>query len=428
MPHSAMDYDSLFKEFISDFFPEFIAFADLQLYQDIDWEKGYTFLEQELQNALRGKWRLSGKRKFSDKLVKVTLKSGELLHVLIHIEFQHKPERKFSRRMFVYRSLIDLRYDLADICAFAVYTGAPPSNAELSYAHQTYGSRVEYHYTNLIAARYDENELIHNAINPFALVMLAAKFAYQSRRDIALRKVYKRMLLILVMQYQWMRFDSEKILNFVNDFVNLPNDLGHEFRQAQLFLSFPNQQAMTTNRKTNSFTNFLAENGLTFAEYWERVQQNPEIQKGRLIFDELYQEYRRTGDKNLFTMEALLAEVRRRDELARQKELLAEQGMYEFLKEIIEEEKSVVLNQLNLEFEQRNIEFEQRNIEFEQRNIEFKQRNIEFKQRNIEFEQKLSNVVDVLFQKTGMSAEQIAETLEIEHPKVLEILQTLGRI
>ena len=38
-----IDYDALLKDFITDFFPEFIAFADPELYEAIDWSRGYTF-------------------------------------------------------------------------------------------------------------------------------------------------------------------------------------------------------------------------------------------------------------------------------------------------------------------------------------------------------------------------------------------------
>ena len=48
-----LDYDALLKDFVTDFFQEFVAFVSPELHADIDWIKGYTFLEQELINALK---------------------------------------------------------------------------------------------------------------------------------------------------------------------------------------------------------------------------------------------------------------------------------------------------------------------------------------------------------------------------------------
>lgn len=43
-----IDYDALLKDFINDFFPDFIAFVNPVLFEAIDWSQGYEFLEQEL--------------------------------------------------------------------------------------------------------------------------------------------------------------------------------------------------------------------------------------------------------------------------------------------------------------------------------------------------------------------------------------------
>ena len=54
-----LDYDALLKDFVTDFFQDFVAFVSPELYEAIDWTKGYTFLEQELINAFRGKWKMN---------------------------------------------------------------------------------------------------------------------------------------------------------------------------------------------------------------------------------------------------------------------------------------------------------------------------------------------------------------------------------
>ncbi|MGH9843032.1 MAG: hypothetical protein ACREEM_30200 [Blastocatellia bacterium] len=64
------DYDSPWKDVLSLFFPEFVAFFFPRVYEEIDWSRGFEFLDKEMQ-------RLSAKasvgRRTVDKLVKVWL-------------------------------------------------------------------------------------------------------------------------------------------------------------------------------------------------------------------------------------------------------------------------------------------------------------------------------------------------------------------
>ena len=51
----------------------FVAFFFPAAYADIAWERGYTFLDTELQQITRDAWLT---RRYVDKLVKVWKKSG----------------------------------------------------------------------------------------------------------------------------------------------------------------------------------------------------------------------------------------------------------------------------------------------------------------------------------------------------------------
>lgn len=43
------DYDSPWKGLIERYFPEFMAWFFPEAYAGIDWERGYEFLDQELE-------------------------------------------------------------------------------------------------------------------------------------------------------------------------------------------------------------------------------------------------------------------------------------------------------------------------------------------------------------------------------------------
>jgi len=95
------DYDSPWKEIIEQYFTEFIDFFFPKAYKDIDWKKGYEFLDKELRQITKD---AEIGRKHVDKPVRVWLRSGDDAWVLIHADIQSRYEEDFSKRMYVYNS------------------------------------------------------------------------------------------------------------------------------------------------------------------------------------------------------------------------------------------------------------------------------------------------------------------------------------
>lgn len=91
------DFDSPWKEALVRYFPAFLQFFFPEAHRDIRWERGYEFLDKELQRVVRDAE--LGKR-LADKLVKVWRRDGEEVWVLIHIEVQGQVEAGFAERMF----------------------------------------------------------------------------------------------------------------------------------------------------------------------------------------------------------------------------------------------------------------------------------------------------------------------------------------
>lgn len=101
------EFDSPWKDILEAYFPDFMQFFFPQIYADIDWSRGYDFLDQELRQVVRDAE--LGKR-LLDKLVKVWRRTGQETWVLAHIEIQNQEERNFSDRMFVYYYRLRDRY------------------------------------------------------------------------------------------------------------------------------------------------------------------------------------------------------------------------------------------------------------------------------------------------------------------------------
>jgi hypothetical protein len=53
MSDHQVDYDSPWKEALERYFEAFMAFFFPQAHSDIDWARGYEFLDKELQQVVR---------------------------------------------------------------------------------------------------------------------------------------------------------------------------------------------------------------------------------------------------------------------------------------------------------------------------------------------------------------------------------------
>lgn len=98
--------DQAWKEALNLFFKEFMELFWLHIYQDIDWDKGYEILEQELHRIIFH----SKKGKSIDKLIKVYRKNGLETCILLHFELQGEKEAEFSNRLFTYHYRLLERY------------------------------------------------------------------------------------------------------------------------------------------------------------------------------------------------------------------------------------------------------------------------------------------------------------------------------
>lgn len=112
------DFDSPWKEVIERFFKDFMAFFFPFAYAAIDWDKGFEFLDKELQKIVQD---ANLGRRLADKLVKVWRHDGVEEWVLTHIEAQGDKEEGFSKRMYVYNDRIFDRYD-RKVVSFAILT------------------------------------------------------------------------------------------------------------------------------------------------------------------------------------------------------------------------------------------------------------------------------------------------------------------
>ena len=93
------DFDTPWKKIVKAYFKEFVHFFFPEIARQIDWTKGYEFLDKELLKIAKDA-AFGGKR--ADIMARVHLLTGEEEWVLCHIEIQGQDRKGFSKRMYVY--------------------------------------------------------------------------------------------------------------------------------------------------------------------------------------------------------------------------------------------------------------------------------------------------------------------------------------
>ena len=170
--------DILWKSILEDVFEDFLTFFYPESAQIFDFERGFTFLDNELQQLFPPEEE-NYERKYVDKLVQVFTKEGKDHWVLIHIEVQGSAQATFEERMFRYYYRIYDKYK-KEISAFAILTDTNSKFQPNEYSQRFLGTELIYKFNSYKLMNQSKEELKANP-NPFACVILAAFAAIESK-------------------------------------------------------------------------------------------------------------------------------------------------------------------------------------------------------------------------------------------------------
>ncbi len=219
---SSDHYDTPWKQAIEHHFPEFMAFYFPQAHQQIDWNRGYSFLDQELQAVVQDAE--LGKR-LVDKLVQVHRLSGQEDWIYIHLEVQGTSQTEFAQRMFVYNYRIYDRYN-RPVASMAVLADDSPSWKPQEFSYDVLDCQVGIRFpVAKLLDHADKAQALENDPNPFALVTLAHLQTKATRTDPQARFAAKWKLVQLLYRRGW---DKQRIIDlfFVIDWMmKLPEAL-----------------------------------------------------------------------------------------------------------------------------------------------------------------------------------------------------------
>ncbi|MBD2498215.1 cytosolic protein [Nostoc sp. FACHB-280] len=222
------EYDSPWKQMLQLYFQDFMLFFFPQAHNEIDWSRGFIFLDQELQQVVRDAE--LGKR-LIDKLVKIYRIGGEEEWLLIHVEVQSQEETVFPKRMFVYNYRIFDRYDRS-VASLAVLGDDNINWRPSQFGYDLFGCTVNFQFPIIKLLDYQQRlSELEASRNPFATVVMAHLVAVQTRSNRSQRKQSK---LALVRRLYEQGFEREAVVNllaFIDWMLTLPLDLELEFQQ-----------------------------------------------------------------------------------------------------------------------------------------------------------------------------------------------------
>jgi hypothetical protein len=219
------DYDSAWKEVIEKYFKEFLAFFFPDAYSDIDFSKGYEFLDKELNKIFK---RSKQKKRYVDKLVKVSLKDGLEQWLLIHIEVQGYEEKDFEKRLYVYNYRLFDRHN-KEVVTLVILTDEDESYLPEAYQVKRWGFEHYFAFPVVKLICYRDKIDLDKASNPFEIITFAHLKTLETKNNFNERLFWKITLVKLLYQKGYSKQDILDLYYFIDWIMELPEDLSEQF-------------------------------------------------------------------------------------------------------------------------------------------------------------------------------------------------------
>jgi len=235
-------FDESWKLVLEKYFWECLDFYFPEIARQIDKEKGYAFLDQELQQIAP---KAHSKKRRLDKLARVYLLDSTEIWVLIHIEVQTYREEAFAMRMYSYHYRIWDKYQkqVASVAILADnYATFRPRDFEL----KAFGKQfVYFHFetTKILDWQGKENEL-EKEKSIFSLVTLASLKAYEE--NLKSRAEWKFLLTKMLYDRGYREEDVMSLYRFLDGIMVLPEAMEIEYNDKIVSLEEEKKMAYIT--------------------------------------------------------------------------------------------------------------------------------------------------------------------------------------
>ena len=228
MTSQRADYDNPWKEALGLYFQPFMAFFFPQIEANIDWNRGYEFLDKEFQQIVRD---AELGRIYADKLVKVWQRDGSEIWVLIHVEVQSQVQSDFPERMYVYNYRIFDMYR-RPVVSLAVLSDDHDEWRPDSYSYALWGCRISLEFPMVKLLDYQtRSTLLSESTNPFAVIVAAHLTTQQTSQDPQGRYLGKLRLAKSLYPRGYSRQDILELFRLIDWMMTLPDRIESEFKQ-----------------------------------------------------------------------------------------------------------------------------------------------------------------------------------------------------
>ena len=216
------DYDSPWKKALEAYFKECIQFFFPEMAADIDWKRGYEFLDKELHQVAKD---AALGRRYGDKLARVYRKNGQEEWVLVHAEIQGQKKDNFPKRMYTYNYRIFDFFD-REVASIAILADDNPHWKPNNFSYELWGSKAGLWFPTIKLLDYkDKWEKLEASGNPFASVVMAHLKALETVGDNERRYRWKLFLIKRLYKLGYDKKDVNLLFQFIDWAMSLPDKL-----------------------------------------------------------------------------------------------------------------------------------------------------------------------------------------------------------
>ena len=221
------DFDGAWKETIERFLRPLLELAFPEAAAGIDWSVPTEFLDQELQEVVRGAD--LGKQRV-DKLVNVRRLDGTDEWVLLHLEVQSQPDDSLPLRLYQYHHRIVDRFGRKAV-TLVLLADERPNWRPAAHEEDLWGCRLRFEYPVCKLLDLEREGRLENSDNPVALVAAAHLAAQATGDDMERRRRVKWSLTRRLFERGYNRQDVLELFRLIDWLMVLPKELEIDFRK-----------------------------------------------------------------------------------------------------------------------------------------------------------------------------------------------------
>jgi hypothetical protein len=226
MVEKTANYDDTWKDAITNYLADFLAFFYPEVYQVINWEKTPISLDKELEQITAASQTI---KRSADKLFKVWLKDDQEVWILIHVEVQSQYDSEFTQRMFIYNyRAFDLYHK--PVISLAILGDESKRWRPNSYQYGFGDSQVRLTFSIVKLLDYEWEEL-QQSENLFAIIVMAHLKTKVTTSNLTEREQWKWNLARLMYQKGYNRKQIADLYKVIDLMMTLPDPLQLSFEE-----------------------------------------------------------------------------------------------------------------------------------------------------------------------------------------------------